>query len=102
TSDPFDCGGCGNVCTSQQVCNAGACTAACDPGLTDCYGACLNTEVNHNNCGLCGRACTTAQSCVTGACVCNSAHPDICNGACTNEQNDPTNCGQCGMTCNAN
>jgi hypothetical protein len=80
----------------------GHCIAACDPGLMYCFGACLDTDVKHNNCGSCRHACTTAEICVGGMCQCDSAHPDACMGACVNKQNDSTNCGTCGALCPPN
>jgi len=35
-SNPNQCGSCGKVCPSPQVCSKGSCAASCDSGLTSC------------------------------------------------------------------
>ena len=36
--DPANCGGCGTVCGSDEVCSDGACSVGCAEGLTSCDG----------------------------------------------------------------
>ncbi len=52
-----NCGACGHACTGGHVCSGGVCTSACQNGLTDCSGTCLNLQNNVKNCGACGHAC---------------------------------------------
>jgi hypothetical protein len=123
TSDPSNCGGCGLVCSTNNVssssCGSGVCTSPCVAGFGDCNGNKLTDgcEVNlngdANNCGGCGVACSTnhvtAASCSAGACnsTCAAGFAD-CNG---NKQSDGCeqplsgdikNCGACGAVCSTN
>ncbi len=41
----------------------------CATGLTDCSGACVDTDTDSDNCGTCGNACTVGQTCVAGVCT---------------------------------
>jgi hypothetical protein len=73
------CGSCGVTCQSEQVCRAfpsgvgtdggpgWACTAACGPGQTDCFGTCTDVESDPNNCGTCGNVCASG-ICAAGVC----------------------------------
>lgn len=98
TKDPRNCGACGTVCTSSEVCSGGSCTAVgdagggCDGACTDASGPatctggqtkcggdggaayCATTATDTANCGACGKACGLNQTCVAGACTpdCNS------------------------------
>jgi hypothetical protein len=85
-SDVNNCGTCGNVCGSGQVCSAGACTVVCTGGLTNCSNVCVNLQTDVNNCGTCGNRCPTNGMCSSGACRTN-----ICgNGTIeTGEERDP-------------
>lgn len=71
--------------------------------LTDCSGACVDTQNDPANCGACGMACGTGEYCVAGSCTaqgCPSNTTD-CGGSCVDTQNDPANCGGCGTACDA-
>jgi len=65
-TDSNNCGKCGNVCTSGQICVNGTCT---------------NTNTDSNNCGKCGNVCTSGQICVNGTCQCPSG-TTLCGGTC--------------------
>jgi hypothetical protein len=52
TIDPNNCGTCGNVCDSQELC---------------CDGKCIPSD--DNNCGACGIMCTPPSFCAKGGCV---------------------------------
>jgi hypothetical protein len=68
TSDPFNCGACGNACTGTA--------AQC------CNGVCVDPATDANNCGGCGKVCplvnASAKSCMVGKCsyTCNSGFSD--------------------------
>lgn len=68
-SDPFNCGGCGEVCDATEVCADGACGAACAAGTTSCLRACVDTTSNSAHCGACGAACPGGTRCVAGSCA---------------------------------
>ena len=67
TTDPANCGGCGNQC----------------PGSNQrCGGNCTDTTSDPNNCGTCSNACPPNQNC--------------CGSGCSDPTSDPANCGSCG------
>lgn len=120
-ADPFNCGACGNVCSTLHVaasCQAGLCNGACEWGWSDCDGnkqsnGCETaTGSDPSNCGACGMVCSSSH--VAAACVAN-----VCAGACEagwsdcngNKQSDGCevlvasdvwNCGSCGHVCSSN
>jgi hypothetical protein len=68
--DPNNCGGCGIVCTGNQVCASNACVSGpCPPTTTACNHSCVDTGSDNANCGMCGHACPSGQGCVAGSCV---------------------------------
>lgn len=66
-SDAFNCGGCGQTCGADQVCNLGAC--GCAAGSTLCAAGCTDSSSDPTNCGACGVACGPGQECSAEACV---------------------------------
>ena len=68
SSDPNNCGSCGNHCPPDAACVNGTCQ--CSLGTTMCNGICTNTSTDVNNCGTCGHACLANEICVGGVCVC--------------------------------
>ena len=73
----------------------------CDPPLSECGGACVNTDTDDANCGSCGNACMEGMECDgSGMCIA-SCDPGLtpCSGACVNTDTDDANCGSCGNAC---
>lgn len=100
-SDGNNCGTCGAVCASGQVCSSGACATACsDLSETVCGQGCVNLDTNGQNCGSCGATCSAGQMCSGGLCMCQAGFTS-CNGSCVDLANDPLNCGNCGKPCAA-
>ncbi len=124
-SDANNCGGCGTVCSNNNMatrtCGAGACNGACAAGFADCNnnkqsdGCEIQTAgTDANNCGGCGTVCSNnhmaTRTCGAGACngACAAGFAD-CNN---NKQSDgceiqtagtdANNCGGCGTVCSNN
>jgi hypothetical protein len=121
-ADPDNCGGCGVVCSSNNIfsrtCSNGVCNGTCSGGAVDCNGnkqtdGCeIITENNVLNCGGCGLACSgnhIFRNCHNGSCnngVCQAPWADCNNNKRTdgceiNTFTDPNNCGSCGNVCGA-
>lgn len=119
STDPNNCGACGNVCPTPTTpntvaaCNSGACGVACSSGWADCDGdpstGCeTNIRADLSNCGACGNICPTynvpnaTNVCLDGVCtyVCNPGC-GRCNQAdiCYDFSSDINNCGGCGNAC---
>ncbi|AKU98468.1 Tryptophan synthase alpha chain [Labilithrix luteola] len=118
TSDPKNCGTCGNECGPGESCSDGKC-------ICPCGAPCFNLNSDPDNCGLCGFYCPgdnrsrllQATSlgvadpahgrpiCDQGVCGyrCSShwgdCDADISNGCETSLLVDPLNCGACGVRC---
>jgi hypothetical protein len=98
-----NCGVCGNGCPSAGRCVGGRCEGACPavPGVTWCFGSCVNTTNDPQNCGACRRRCSAGQLCNGGAC-CAPARAD-CDGNAANGCETPIgnaeNCARCGDRC---
>lgn len=104
STDPSNCGACGNAC-QNQVCSQGTCADECQLPLTDCDGGCVNERADPLHCGGCGLACSNPDRllCSDGECVaeCEAAglYPTECAGGCVNLGTDPLHCGGCGVAC---
>lgn len=114
--DPASCGECGTQCPeSAPFCQLGdegpECVLACEAGLTDCGGACVDTRTSTAHCGGCGAACaprphaTTscgATGCVTtcdgGFASCGGGEPGDEDG-CETATDTISDCGSCGARC---
>ncbi len=115
TTDPNDCGSCGNVCPGDDTCRADACqppsgcnNLGCQPGDTCCSDLCVNTQTSTSHCGSCTNVCPAGESCVDAFCTvptgCNGGPPcaggeSCCGEGCTDTNSDPNNCGMCGNPC---
>ncbi len=109
TSDPFNCGGCGNVCVSGSCIegDAGVGVCNCPPPYSQCGPDCVDTYSDINHCGNCDYDCTivgpglTELNCNLGRCYCGpTGQGTICSdGTCANLGRDADNCGTCGNVC---
>jgi hypothetical protein len=117
TSDPNNCGSCGNVCLLPHAtasCDNGTCAiASCNSGYADCDGldsnGCeVNLATNASNCGTCGTICGTNNAnpvCTAGSCVenCNAGYANCdgnaANGCEVNTSSNVSNCGTCNNVC---
>src|SRR5262249_56395725 len=64
TSDPQNCGACGQVCALNATCSSGVCV--CQAGTANCGNACADMSSDRNNCGACGNASGTTLNCGSG------------------------------------
>jgi hypothetical protein len=113
TSSVDHCGACGSGCAAVAnatvSCVNGSCAYACEPGFTDCGGACVDLQTDANHCGACDTLCPEGASCSAGTCACPSSTPTVCTyypdgynprEHCVDTQGDDnSNCGGCGYTC---
>jgi stigma-specific protein Stig1 len=107
SSDPANCGACGNACDVGEKCSEGLCR--CGDGRADCDGACVDVRSDPAHCGACGVACDGATLCTTdggGATSCKDScalpTQTACGRACVALADDPWNCGACGRACGTN
>ncbi|MFH2007859.1 MAG: hypothetical protein ABI333_14850 [bacterium] len=78
-------------------------TQGCNPGETECSGACVNTLIDPLNCGGCGVLCMPGELCDgSGNCSTSCPSPMVnCSGSCVDTGHDINNCGTCGHPCTA-
>ena len=117
-SDRNNCGACGIVCPSIEVCRNGRCdlpattvTAtgtvnvsaylSCGRNEMPCSGSCVNVFTNKKNCGVCGRACKADEVCQNAQCgpACLNNGSTLCDDLCVDLKTDMDNCGACGSVC---
>jgi hypothetical protein len=103
-TDENNCGSCGNVCASGEICQSGVCVLAYSPpeGLVECGGTFTFTSSDESNCGSCGNSCSSGEICQDGNCVLSCQVGLInCNGVCVNPYTDENYCGASG-NCSVN
>ena len=82
SSDPYNCGGCGNACGFGIDCVFGACgVGGCAFSQQECFGYCSDVSSDPNNCGICGNQCDSGTTCRQGACACSGSGETLCPGA---------------------
>lgn len=98
--DHANCGACGVVCSSEELCSDGQCGVTCLGGSSQCGNACVDTLHDPYHCGACGAVCAPDEVCSVGQCetACYGGST-LCSGGCVDLGNDPLNCGFCGKTC---
>src|SRR5207237_491381 len=111
SSDPSNCGACGNTCGGMQpwtmACQNSTCV--CPRGYADCNhipvdGCETNVFYDPHNCGACGNACAAPTVCSgRGQCVPCPPGQTYCalNGSsyCADLTSDGKSCGSCGNAC---
>jgi len=100
STSPSNCGSCGNICSTGQVCDLGSCSDSCSGGKTNCDGACVDTTSDPTHCGDCATVCGSNDACSGGSCVTScGAGETQCGASCVDAQTDDQNCGSCGNAC---
>ncbi len=124
--DIANCGSCGHVCATGQVCSNGVCKSACDAPFASCAGAqgCVDLSKDVKHCGACTTVCQTTDAgavdsgggeasadagpgpdygtpaCVKSACtIACSATKQNCSGQCFDTKSDHEHCGDCVTNC---
>jgi hypothetical protein len=107
TSNVNNCGACGTVCGTGQVCSASSCASYCagadggapdGGGILDCGGSCVDSLTDPTNCGGCGQGCIPGGLCSAGTCSCGQGET-ACDGGCFDLTQNQQNCGACGASC---
>jgi hypothetical protein len=65
---PKNCGSCGHVCRSKDVCAKGKCEP-CAVGTTNCNITCVNLQTDDLNCGVCDAVCPSCRTAVDASVV---------------------------------
>ncbi len=99
-TDPENCGGCGNVCGTGELCSDGACV--CPSGQAQCGSGCIDILSDPGNCGGCGVTCDSDQYCDGGTCQDICPGETLCGTQCVDTTMDKANCGGCGIRCEPN
>ncbi|NUO52286.1 MAG: hypothetical protein HOV80_25815 [Polyangiaceae bacterium] len=68
TSDPFNCGACGNPCGPGVQCIDSQCVGACGDSLLLCNGQCIDPMFDQQHCGGCFQPCNFDEFCNFGFC----------------------------------
>lgn len=95
STDPSNCGTCGQRCLSGGACQEGIC--GCPPGTTNCGFSCADLSSDPFNCGGCFNVCASF-TCMKGVCACQDGEAR-CRGKCIPVLSDPSNCGACDNVC---
>jgi hypothetical protein len=110
-TDSARCGACtGRACAAGQLCQAGACVAACATGRIRCGNGCVDPTTDALHCGSCGAECPARAggqpACARGVCgvACVAGRGD-CNDdpddGCETDVTTRMDCGACGRACAA-
>ena len=96
-----NCGSCGHVCGTNNVCSNGVCTPLAAPTCTDGVknGTETDTDCGGPTCSACatGNACLVQADCTSGNCVGNICTAPTCTDGVKNGNETDTDCG--GPTC---
>jgi hypothetical protein len=100
TTDRANCGGCGNVCPPNDLCQASSCVPCTPSTDTPCGTAggtfCTDLTTDDSNCGACGTRCAHGEHCVASQCKCSLT---LCGTDCVDTQTDVSHCGSCTTPC---
>ncbi len=114
SSDPDNCGSCGNQCPregwrnelfhAKWICVQGTCQMSCSSThYADCNGriedGCETIMATNQDCAACGHACPDGTICADGVCKGCGPTETNCSGACVDLESDDSNCGACGEWC---
>ena len=102
--DALNCGKCGNVCKSGEICRDSSCVkddnntistdtpnngedggdkpVGCASGLTLCGGECFDLKNDKKHCGSCDQTCPEDRDCYNAACICADARQSLCDDEC--------------------
>lgn len=100
--DPQHCGACDRACSTDELCQQGACGFECVGGTSPCGQSCVDLTSDRDHCGTCEQACGANELCSSSSCAQFCMAPTVqCGNQCVDTSTSPAHCGACDDPCPA-